>query len=379
MNKGYFISNLLLSSASGGWSGMGKAIYEGLANDQRFSLGLCDAINPPVSGPLTKFSALLWKLKIPGPFSAFSHQRLKEFARSVDIISQKEQVDWYFFHGSTPWLLFKTEKPYFVYLDASFPLYLEIYHSNRKFSTDQIQKLCKLERSFLKNAKGIFFSSDFALRKTEMFFQEKFSQAVVAGLGGDIPTSIVQSNQKKKQFLFIGFDFSGKGGDLVVGAFHDFVKQNPGYQLHLVGGKPSNDEILKQEGVQYHGFLNKKNAEELNRLTRLYQDSIALFLPTSRDLTPLVIAEAGMNGCYPVSTNAFGISEMLSEPNTGYLLPPKPNKNDLVRIMDQIAQDFNELASFSGQIAEYYQRRFNWNNVTKRIGDQIFEELKKKV
>jgi glycosyltransferase involved in cell wall biosynthesis len=352
-----YITNIPLTQEGGGWSGMSKNVFLQLS---KFStVHSVDGVNPPVSFWARMQSRIERAFGMAALFPAFSTKRLTGIARQVQAgINPSCTVN--FFHGSTPWLKVKSELPYCCYLDASFSTYLKVYHRDIAFRTS---KLMEAERIFFSNAKAVFFSSRWALEMTRKDYDLAGENFHVVGLGGNIPFQDLPG-EVKNQIVFIGLDFAGKGGYLVVEAFQKVQEKYKDLRLLLVGAQPP-AEVLTVKNVVYAGLLNKKKPDDLLRFQSILTESKALLLPTSRDMTPLVIIEAGYFGCPSIATQAYGIPEIISD--SGFLCQVPVTPASLALAMEEaLTKPVDRDA-----IRAFYQQKFTWDSTGEKIRDVI--------
>jgi glycosyltransferase involved in cell wall biosynthesis len=352
-----YISNISVTQDRGGWDAMNKNVYEQLT---KFSeINLVDGVNPPFSLYQRILSKIQRSLGIPALFPGFSLKRLRRIATLVECkLSSDAELN--FFHGSTPWIMVKNKLPYACYLDASFNTYLAIYHKGDKFKN---KKTFELETKFLRHAKAVFFSSAYSLNQTKNAYSLPGENFYNASLGGNLAVNENLRQGVRNRFVFVGHDYHGKGGDLAVEAFRIFSQKTSGLTMTLVGAAPPAD-ALNISGVEYAGYLDKHKDGELKKFLDILESALALVLPTSKDLTPLVIIEAGYCGCPTIATNAFGIPEMIGE--HGYLCDAPIQVQELVQAMSVI----NNRQRNSQSIRDFYTSNFSWDasgNIIKSV------------
>ena len=109
----------------------------------------------------------------------------------------------------------------------------------------------------------------------------------------------------------MGLDFKGKGGDKLIDAFKKVKQEFPAYSLKIAGQKPP-DKYLSS-GINYVGKFKKSDPEDADRLAKLFSEAFCFVLPTSKDMTPLVLIEALSSGCPVIATRNFGIPEIVKD------------------------------------------------------------------
>lgn len=367
-----YISNLDVRDQSGGWSGMNYHLY--LQLRKKFQINLIDQINPPYFFSERLFSKGSRVFGLKGMFPAFSRRRLNVIGEAVD--SQiLETAQFNFFHGSTSWLHVKSKLPYVLYLDASFASYISIYHRITQFSNSQLNELFEKETRFLSNAKAVFFSSSWALNDAKRQYSLSGDNFYVAGLGGGFEKLTHSANLKSAPyFLFVALDFYGKGGAIVVDSFIRLRKKFPSYELKIVGEKPPNT-ILKNSGVLYLGFINKSTENGRRQLQELFSNAFCFLLPTSKDMTPLVLLEAGGAGCPIITTRSFGIPEMVIHNQTGILLEPRKSlQQTLLSAMEKMCSNEEWRNELGDHAISFVKSNFTWEKTGDKIA-RVCEEL----
>lgn len=356
-----YISNILQNEASGGMSGINNAVFNRFKEHaSEFSY---QYINPSV----LSFGKLISQLsKIIGfsrEYYYFSESRLD---RIESIFVKNKNCDFYFFHGFTPWIKIKPDKPYFCFNDGCFGTYLEHYNNKKEFKPRDLQRIFDKEKIWLNNACAVFFQSDWALNETKKHYNTKGENFYSVGVGGFIDIPEDDSYNGKQVFLFIAREFIAKGGIEAVKAIQLVRTRYPDATLLIVGEKPD-DKILKFPGIVYVGFLNKNVKEDLDKLKKVFSHAFALVHPTVKDINPLVINELAYFGCPAISSNRFAIPEYLINNKTGLLV------ND-PRNVDEIASKMLQLLNNKGEYNEMRkQARLNaisnntWDNVLNRI------------
>ena len=229
------------------------------------------------------------------------------------------------------------------------------------------------EAEFLKKASCVFFSSNWALDDAKSIYRLGGENFYVAGLGGGLELENSRSEHTEPYFLFIGGDFIGKGGEVTVEAFETVRKEFPQLSLKVAGQKPP--EKYKTI-VQYEGRFNKSDNSQLYQLKKLFSDAFCFVLPTSKDMTPLVLVEASSAGCPVIATNSFGIPEIVKHNETGLLIDANmPLKEQLVNAMKQMISSKQLRERCINNAPSYIKQNFTWDRTGKIIGETLLSKL----
>lgn len=357
-----------MNQFSGGWSGMNHHIYNQLK--QQFNIHVVDEINPPFFTRERIASKLYRMAGLKGLFPAFTPRRLNKInslvASKIDTSAALN-----FFHGATPWLHVRTGIPYAMYLDACFASYINVYHNSSDFDAKQLEDIFLKEASFLKMAEAVFFSSGWALNEAKKHYNLKDNNLYVAGLGGALKDDVKRNTSAPPYFLFMGLDFLGKGGAEVIEAFKEVQESFPHFKLKIVGQKPA-DKYLNNTNVEYLGVIDKAAPGGLKRITEIFANAYCFVMPTNKDMTPLVLVEAGSVGCPVISTRSFGIPEIVKQNETGILIDTeKPVIRQLVEAMKEICNDQYLHEKMSLAAKQHISANFSWT----RCGEIIRSSL----
>ena len=363
-----YITNLPVKEFSGGWSGMNHHIY--LQLKKHFKVNLFENINPAYSFTDKLVSKFYRLAGLKGKFVAFTNERLNLIKNEAEP-KLDTTADLNFYHGATLWLHVANKIPYALYLDACFGTYIKVYHNQTDFSVNQLNELFKKESVFLNNAQAVFFSSAWAMNDAKKIYNLSGTNLYVAGLGGGFNLPYATYKNDSPYFLFVATDFLGKGGDKVVHAFLSIIKSNPGFKLVIAGQQPP-DEFLKHDAIEYAGFLNKNNPDENKQLVNLFSNAYCFVLPTSKDMTPLVLLEAASAACPVIATNVYGLSEIVKHSETGFLIEAGPQlQKNLTDKMVQLCNDA-ELRNKMGAAAwQHVNNNFSWD----KVGSFIINKL----
>jgi glycosyltransferase involved in cell wall biosynthesis len=362
-----FISNLDLGETSGGWSGINAAIYRQLA--ERFDTRFVGPINPASDYPAKLISKLRRLRGGKGAFHFFSERRLQKVSELVKQGADRT-ADCDFFHGATPWVMYEPRRPYFLYLDTCFSTYMNVYHDRSEFLSNDLQRICNLEAKWLEGAAQVFFGTNWALKQTVFDYHIPQMNLCSVGAGGSMTHPDRDMYQGGLNFLFIALDFARKGGRLCAEAFTRVHKEFPAACLSIVG-QPPPPEILDLPGISYEGFLRKSVPAELRKLESLYATSFALVHPTSSDIQPLVISEAGYFGCPSIAAKSFGIPELIMDGVTGFLIDTPLTAAAFADRMLELATDQARYVKMRKAVRNHTTTNLTWSTVGNRIVNEM--------
>ena len=367
-----YVTNLPISQRSGGGSGVNFAAHSELKRN--FNVEYIGPINPPQFFHEKVVAKVKRTTMRNGAFFFFSENRLLKIAEEYRVQVQTSIPDYTFFHGGTPWVKCAPNSPYGIFTDACFATYMDIYHQKEVFSSKDLQRIYDLEKNFYEKAKHVFFRTKWALAETVKHYQISADNLHTVGVGGFMPIPEEDYYEGGKYFLFISLNFAKKGGNECFQAFKQVVEKYPDYQLKIIGQKPP-EEALHHPNVEYVGFINKSDDDELKEFIRIYANAFALVHPTSMDTNALVLTEAGYHGCPSISTRRFGIPELIVDGQTGFLVDAPIAVDDLAQKMLSLCQDNQKYLDMRKAVRAYTTQNYTWDRVGNHFKNFIEQSL----
>jgi glycosyltransferase involved in cell wall biosynthesis len=373
MTRVNYISNYGLGHAVGGWDGVSAAVHQLLS--ENFLTTFVGPINPGDDYRAKVVSKLRRVGGLAGSFHFYSRDRLRSIARDVAQGVEKS-ADCDFFHGPTPWIMYDSPRPYFVYADTCFSTYVDLYHDRNQFLEGDLQRIFAAETRWLTRATGVFFGTHWAMDQAIHDYALSPANLSVVGAAGSMEIPAHDVYQGGRDFLFIAYDFERKGGRICAEAFSKVQARFPEARLMIVGGQPP-AEIAAQPGVNWLGLLRKTDASELQKLRDLYASAFALVHPTSADIQPLVISEAGYFGCPAIAAKSFGIPELIKDGVTGLLIDPPLTADAFADCMLDLCADALSYSRTREAVRNYTVAEQTWVAVGSRIVARMSGELQR--
>ncbi len=113
------------------------------------------------------------------------------------------------------------------------------------------------------------------------------------------------------RILFVGGDFYRKGGATLLQAFRTLPRGTA--ELHLV----TRSQIAQEEGVRVYHAMQPNTPE----LVALYQSADLFVLPTEAEAFGIAAAEAAAAGLPGIVTAVGGLTDIVIDGETGFLVP----------------------------------------------------------
>ena len=302
-------------------------------------------VNPPVSAGQKAWSKLRRVAGSQGSFFFFSERRLQKIAGEVHSKCKAEaRLD--FFHGFTPWIATRPERPYIAWSDCTFRDYVDIYHRRGQFRRDDLERIEHAEADWLRKADRVLFTSNWATDRAVRDYSLDAGRVASVGIFGEteMPDRDVYSG--RKEFVFVSTNFEAKGGRVVLAAFREVRNLHPDASLVIVGDRPPRH--LSGHGVSTTGFLRKEVPEEDQLFRKILASARAIVSATSSDICPLLFVEAGYFGCPVISSCRFAIPEIVDDGRTGILLDDSADPAALASTMCRMLERPDEYQQMRG-------------------------------
>jgi glycosyltransferase involved in cell wall biosynthesis len=235
------------------------------------------------------------------------------------------------------------------------------------------------ERNSIIHAVHNSFSSKWAARSAIDHYGAQTKDVSVISWGCNfemVPaTELRQSSPNREvcRLLFIGGEWVRKGGDIVCAAADILVGKGIPVRVDCVGA-PAPEDLPPKPWLHHHGYLSKSNEDQMTLLRSLMRDADLLFLPTRRDCTPMVFAEANAYGTPALTRDVGGVADVVRDGANGIVLPEKADAIDFAAVIESLWKDPDRYAQLRTSAREEYETRLNWGVWARRIAE-IIENL----
>jgi glycosyltransferase involved in cell wall biosynthesis len=139
-------------------------------------------------------------------------------------------------------------------------------------------------------------------------------------------------------------------------------EHHPEATLVIVGAKPK--EVMNEQNITFTGYLRKEIREERARFRAILGTARAVVHPTSSDISPLIIVEAGYFGCPAISVRKFAIPTLVDHEVTGLLLDDGSDVSAVARAMNWMLEHERQYR---------LMRENTWAKVRKENSKEAFE------
>jgi glycosyltransferase involved in cell wall biosynthesis len=176
------------------------------------------------------------------------------------------------------------------------------------------------------------------------------------------------------RLLFVGVDWEGKGGDILLETVRILRERGQPVELDIVGCAPS-DPPPAIDGVTFHGFISKNTPDGQARLRELFRAAHLFVLPTQFDAFPTVIAESASFGLPAVSYRTGGLTTNVIDGETGILLDEGAPAQAFADAIEGLMSDPARYRAMAEAALRFSRETLNWDSWAKTLVDAIRETL----
>lgn len=243
------------------------------------------------------------------------------------------------------------KKPYIVYGRGS-----DVYHMSFFWR--------KISKVFLKNSDKVIVLTENMKRELQKIY---FGEILVIPNGIDLNNyrNLLKSNSKinnKKIIIFVGTLSPLKGLKYLIKAMKIIHTKMENAILMIIGDgedRKSLKELVTTLDLEKEVIFIGKIPN--NDVSKYLIEADVFVLPSISEGFPNVILEAMAAGLPIVSTNVYGLSEIIINEENGYLVEPK-NPQQLANRLLQILENPLKSKNFSNNNIEEV-KKYSWNNI----------------
>jgi len=231
----------------------------------------------------------------------------------------------------------------------------------RGLSSHQIAGLVRRQRAAYESATACCTFSHWVADSITSDYGIDASKVHVVGLGTNNSFPERASSERQwstPRFLFVGFDWVRKNGDLVLAAFAKVRESFPDATLDLVGGHPR----VELDGVTGHGPLAMDDAAGRACLTELYRQATVFVMPSVHEPAGTVYVEAAAAGIPSIGTRNGGAATCIGD---GGLVVDPGRPSQLCEAMLELCDP--AVACRLGAIGREHAKQLTWRKVAERL------------
>ncbi|MDW7775553.1 MAG: glycosyltransferase family 4 protein [Methanosarcinales archaeon] len=302
---------------------------------------------------------------------------LKNYANQINKKMYNTDIDVIFSPGTLPIAKIETDKPIVFWTDATFAGMIDFYPEFSNLCKESIRNGNKMEKSALQRCELAIYSSEWAAQTAIQNYGIEKAKVKVVPFGAniicnrtsdDIKNLIENRSHDKCKLLFMGVDWTRKGGNIAIKVTKELNKSGLETELTIVGCKPIIDEPLPSF-IKLLGFVSEKE------ITNLFAESHFLILPSRADCTPIVFCEANSFGVPCLTTNVGGIPTIIKDGLNGKTFSKDADIEEYCKYIFNLFLNYNQYKKLGFSSFNEYQSRLNWSVAGKAVKKLLLESL----
>jgi glycosyltransferase involved in cell wall biosynthesis len=258
----------------------------------------------------------------------------------------------------------QTDIPYVIYTDNTMALTQRVYPAWAPLSTKAASWWMQYEAEICQSAAAVFTYSEYTRRSIIDDYGGSPHSVIAVGTGvNQLLDSLDDKDYTSARALFVGFDFTRKGGAVLLEAWPIVRRRVPNAQLIIAG--PTQDSCPDlPSGVSWMGPMNRQELGEL------YRSASVFVMPSLFEPWGHVFYEAMGHGLPCIGTSRCAMPEIIDDGVTGLLVPPS-EPEPLATALIEMLTDHTKTAAM-GQAAFVHVLNGNrWSDVVDRIAEHL--------
>lgn len=350
---------------------------------QHFNVILIGPLKHPKSIPKAGLNILSRMKILPWKFPQLhSWSNVESYAEQIHNESAGLEFDLVFATSTLYLASFETTKPKFAFTDFSFFNALEYYPYASNVFPKLKREAIEVDKYSFENHTKIFLASEWSRLSTIKEYQLPEKRVSAVGRGANLVAGLNQAEIKKmiykridanpKYFLFVGVDWSRKGGEITFQIVMKLRSMGLNVGLTIIGCSPPK-RVRNMSFVQVIVNLNRKKKDEIIYFKEIFQNAFIFILPTKAEAMGIVFAEASSFGLPLVAFDTGGVGEAVLNNDTGFLFSPKETVENMALKIETLFLDSEKYFKFSLNAFKNYQEKLNWSVIMTKISNEISE------
>ncbi|MHB1948595.1 MAG: glycosyltransferase family 4 protein [Gammaproteobacteria bacterium] len=274
-----------------------------------------------------------------------------------------------------------SNKPIILWTDALYASLVGFYPVFNNHSASSIAHGNAMMHECLARCKLAIFSSDWAARGAMEFYGASKEKVKVVPYGAnfqcqhhydDIRAMLNTRSRDTVKLLFVGKQWYRKGGDIVFKVAKALHASGQKVELNFVGCLPPTTESIPSY-IKCHGFISKATPEGLAKMTRLFQESHFLFLPSRAEACAISFCEANAFGLPVLTSYVGGIATVVKDNINGMTFGLDASTEVYCEYISRMMRQYTRYEDLALSAFNEYKTRLNWDVAVREVKKLILE------
>ncbi|MGB3510841.1 MAG: glycosyltransferase [Microcoleaceae cyanobacterium] len=278
----------------------------------------------------------------------------------VDVILTPENV--------VPIAYLKAKQPIVLYTDATIASLINFYPYLNNLCQETLKQIYDMEKKALDNCELAIYTSEWAAQTAIDIYKINSAKVKVIPWGPNLDcdrtkddiNQIVESRLPSPcKLLFMGFEWSIKGGDIATEVAKELNAKGLNTELIVVGANPPNSESLP-DFVKAIGKIDKFNQAGKEKFNQILSDSHFLILPTKAETFGHVFCEANSFGVPCLTSDIGGIPTVIKDGLNGKKFSLTAEISEYCQYITSVMNNYQEYKKLALSSFGEYESRLNW-------------------
>ena len=239
------------------------------------------------------------------------------------------------------------------------------------------------DKDALNRASLAILGSEWAAQIAISQYQLNPAKVKVVPLGPNIPSSydfddiqsIINSRPSDQcKLLFVGGDWTRKGGDIAIKVASELNRSGLKTELTIVGCRPPIDPSLTKY-IKCLGYISNASLDGIKQLQKLFAESHFFILPTRADSFGHVFCEASSFGVPSIATNVGGIPTIIKDDLNGKKFSKNASAEEYCTYILDLFSDYSRYKDLARSSFHEYETRLSWTVIGRTVKKLLTELL----
>ena len=255
--------------------------------------------------------------------------------------------------------------------DATFRIMQGYYEKFTGLPDDIVRRAERFEQEAITRADAIVYSSEWAAVSAVRDYGADPAKITILPFGASLvnPPAApvpVPSLDGALRFFLLGVDWHRKGADGAFEAVSELNRRGQPAHLTIAGCVPPPGVALP-DWVENIPHLSKANPADVARMEQLYRTAHFFLMPSRAECSAVVFGEAAAFGLPVIAMNTGGLAAVVTDGETGALLPAGSSPADYADRISAILADPAGYSTMRAASRARYENVLNWDAWAKQI------------
>ncbi|MCP4418703.1 MAG: glycosyltransferase family 4 protein [Chloroflexi bacterium] len=307
---------------------------------------------------------------------------LKHYGRQISEQLAGMDVDIVFSSGTIPIAYLECKQPIVFWSDATFAGMVDFYPHFTNLCKTTIKHGNAMELSSLQRCVRAVYTSEWAAATAVSHYNTDPTKVKIIPRGpiientnslADIKSMLNSRPSEECHLLFLGNDWTRKGGDIALAIAKRLNQQGLKTKLTIIGNVPDEIKNTLLPFVHPVGFISKATEDGRNAIHKLLAESHFLLAPSKAETFGIAHCEASAYGVPSIATDVGGVKTVIRDGINGKLFSLNANIQSYCHYILDLMSDRSRYEALALSSYKEYATRLNWTAVSRQLMNTLTE------